>query len=113
MTNPPVNTTPGPAGLPPELPGSFDPEAIEIPEPAIFAEAGVTTSEWKLVIRYLMQLAGVGAVALANQIAQASEHVGLTLSPAMLDALVKLELAAGVAVVGYALSRGIRKLFTK
>ena len=78
------------------------------PEPQPLLEYGVTTSEWRLVVIYLKQLAAAGTAA---AIAYATARVGLHLdvSPQVLDVLVQLEVAGAVAVVGYAVSRGVRK----
>lgn len=83
-----------------------DPSALQEPQPLI--EAGVTTSEWRLVVRYLQQLAAAGTVALVGYLA-ARFGLKADIPPQLLDTLVQLELAGGVAIVGYALSRGIRK----
>lgn len=75
-----------------------------IPEPLPVAEAGVTTSEWALVVRYAYgaTLAGVAVIA---------ARVGL--NPPDVEAVVAATvLSVGVAVASYVYSRGVRKANT-
>lgn len=97
--NPPVQNPPVPPVVPPD-----------VPEPPIVAEQGVTTSEWKLALGFLAQAAAVGTADLVNVIGKAVWHTSVTIPPDLLQLLVSLEFAGAVAVAGYAVSRGIRKL---
>jgi hypothetical protein len=95
---------PGPA--PDPLPVIVPPV---VPEPPVVAEAGVTTSEWKLSIAYLAQAAAVGTAALVSH-AGALFGVHWAIPADLLQLVVDLEFGAGGIVATYAISRGIRKL---
>lgn len=143
---PPANPTPGPAPLPPEpgplpAPPPAPPASSGVPpvqnppvpdqplppiepppvgEPPIVAEQGVTTSEWRMVLGYLTQLAGVATVAVFTKVTAAicplvasaatcaSYHP--TIPPDLLQLIVPLEVAGAIGAAGYAISRGVRKL---
>lgn len=84
-------------------------QPIPVPEPSALVTAGVTTSEWLLVVRYGQQLAAAGT---ATVVAYITAKIGLHLAvpPEVLTAIVGLELSGAVAVVGYAISRGLAKM---
>lgn len=104
---------PAPIPEPAPEPTPAPPPSDIVPEPPILAEAGITTSEWKLAIGYLVQLAGLGTADLVNAIAGAVWHTSITIPPAVLAEIAGLEVAGVVAVAAYAISRGIRKLGAK
>lgn len=106
--NPPVQNPPV---VVPDLPPEVTPPPI--PEPPIVAEQGVTTSEWAALVRYGIQAAGVGTAQLANVISESIWHVGVVIPNSVQLFVGGLELAGALAVAGYALSRGIRKLGVK
>jgi len=111
-------------GIPPIVVPPITPAPL--PEPAPVAEAGVTTSEWLLAVRYLQQLLAVGTVAVFVKISSlacplvasvfslgnacASFHPGIPAD--LLTVIVGLEGTAALGVAGYAVSRGIRKAGT-
>jgi hypothetical protein len=110
---------PAPAPLPLPTPAPVPPAPVvppvnppPIPEPAPVAEAGVTTSEWKLVLAYLAQGAAVGTADLVNVVSNTIWHVSVVIPAPLLQAVVDLEFAAALAVGAYAISRGIRKFRT-
>jgi N-acetylmuramoyl-L-alanine amidase len=103
---PAPNPTPAPVPMPPL-------EPPPIPEPPVIAEQGVTTSEWKLALGYVAQLAGLGTAAVVNAVAQTVWHVSVTIPPELLQAIVDLEFAGAIIGGGYAISRGIRKMGAK
>lgn len=97
------------------------------PEPSPVAEAGVTTSEWQLAIRYLQQLLAVGTVAVVVKVsaiacplvaglfnlgANACANYHPTIPPDLLSMVVGLEVTGMIGVAGYAISRGVRKVGT-
>lgn len=82
-------------------------KAADVAEPVVVAEAGVTTSEWKLAIAYLAQL----AAAYTAQAALSAAHV--TLSPALASALGNFEVIGALVAASYVVSRGVRKLGVK
>ena len=94
-------TTPSVVPVPPTATPAVVPPVV--PVPPILGGAGVTTSEWKLVIGYVAQAAAVGTAAV---IAKFGFHV----SDADLQLIVNLEFAVAIPVVGYALSRGLAKV---
>lgn len=96
MVNDPTGPTPTPVVVP--IP--------DVPEPPVVAEQGVTTSEWKLALGFLAQLATAGTAA---GIAKLGYHV----DSATLGILVQLEFIGGLAVASYVISRGVRKLGAK
>jgi hypothetical protein len=99
--------------IPPGTPGAPPVVVIPpvVPEPPPVAEAGVTTSEWKLAIGYLAQGAAVGT---AFVVAHAGGLLGQhwTIPADLLQLVVDLEFAGGGLVAAYAISRGIRKAGT-
>jgi hypothetical protein len=127
VQNPPTEPTPPatvpPIPLPKPAPADPIPEpapvtvppviAPPVPEPPPIAEAGVTTSEWKLALAYLAQGAAIGTADLVNIVSKAVWHVSVTIPPDLLQLVVNLEFAAGGVVGLYAVSRGIRKLGAK
>jgi hypothetical protein len=109
---------PVPTPTPPAPPPTPDPPAPPVvvvpppvPEPPPVAEAGVSTSEWKLVVGYLAQGA---AVATALLIAHAGALFGQhwVLPPDALQLVVDLEFSGAGLVAAYAISRGVRKAGT-
>ena len=84
-----------------------DGKAADVSEPVVVAEAGVTTSEWKLALAYLAQL----AAAYTAQAALSAAHV--TLSPALASALGNFEVIGALVAASYIVSRGVRKLGSK
>ena len=102
---PPAVPTPPPAPVVPPIP------VPDVPVPAVVAEAGITTSEWALVVRYLYQLAAVGTVAVVTKVgALFGFHV--TIPTDLLTLIVGLEVTGAIGVGTYAVSRGIRKAGT-
>lgn len=119
--------TPAPAPEPSPPPIVVPPiTPAPVPEPAPVAEAGVTTSEWQLVIRYVQQLLAVGTVAvfvkvstLACPLAASLFTLGNacstfhpTIPSDLLSLIVGLEVTGAIGVAGYAVSRGVRKIGT-
>lgn len=100
----PVVTPPAPVPAPPPVVVVPPP----VPEPAPVAEAGISTSEWKLALGYIAQGAAVGtAFLVAHAGALFGQH--WTIPPDLLQLVVDLEFSGGAVVVAYAISRGIRK----
>jgi len=79
--------------------------AVDIPEPAAVAESGVTTSEWKLIVGYLIQLAAYGTTDAASQL-------GLSIPSAVVSQLAQVEVLGLIAVAVYVIGRSVRKLGT-
>jgi hypothetical protein len=109
---PPVVPPPAPTPAPPANIPPPDPPVVVVPpvvpEPPPIAEAGVTTSEWKLAIGYLAQGAAVGtAFVVAHVSGLFGQH--WVIPPDLLQLVVDLEFAGGGLVAAYAISRGIRK----
>lgn len=86
--------------------------APDQPEPGIVAEAGVSTSEWKLALVYLAQAAALGTADAVNVVAQAVWHTSVTIPAPLMQLAVNLEFAAAAVAVSYIVSRGIRKFGT-
>jgi hypothetical protein len=107
MQNPPTN--PQPVVVPP-LPPEVTPPPV--PEPQVIAEAGISTSEWTALVRYGAQAAGLATADLVDAISQSVWHVGVEIPSSVQLFVGGLEVAGAVAVAGYAISRGIRKLGT-
>lgn len=123
---PPV--TPQPAPQPDPTPPIVVPPISPppVPEPAPVAEAGVTTSEWALAVRYLQQLLAVGTVAVFVKVStlacplvatvftlgNACSTFHPTIPSDLLSLIVGLEVTGAIGVAGYAVSRGIRKVGT-
>lgn len=90
---------------PVEIPESG--KAADIAEPAVVAEAGVTTSEWKLALGYLAQLA-------ASYTAEAALKVAhISVDPSLASALGNFEVIGAIVAASYIVSRGIRKFGVK
>lgn len=111
ISSPPVDA--GPAAPPVEVPPvaitpppAVDPgPPVEIPEPPPIAEAGVSTSEWKVLVAYAVQLAGGATGAL---IASIGGHVdGQTL-----QILGGVEVFALAGAATWIIGRSIRKIGT-
>jgi len=79
----------------------------DVPEPAVVAEAGVSTSEWKLALGFVAQLFAAGTADAA------AKALGVHLDAATLGTLVNLEMVAAFVVGSYVVSRGIRKLYAQ
>jgi len=77
----------------------------DVPEPSAVAENGISTSEWKLAIAFLAQLAFTGTASVFT-------HLNMHVDAGTLNVIVQLEFIGGLAVVGYAISRGVRKFGT-
>jgi hypothetical protein len=93
------------AVYPPEVPPSIEiplPTPPDPTEPAVAVEAGVTTSEWKLVVAYITQLA---ITATGTIVAQAGFHV----SQSVLQYAANFEVLGAILAVSYVASRTIRK----
>ena len=82
-------------------------KAADVAEPSVVAEAGVTTSEWKLALGYLAQL----AASYTAEAALKAAHV--TLDPSLASALGNFEVIGAVVAAAYIISRGVRKLGAK
>lgn len=108
VSPPPFKEVPPVASNPPVPPVDAPPE----PEPAPVAEAGITTSEWKLALGFLAQGAAIGTADLVNAVAQAVWHVSVTVPAPLLQLLVDLEFAGAFVGGAYIVSRGIRKFGT-
>ncbi len=86
------------------------PAAVVIPlpvlpdpaEPAQIAEAGVSTSEWKLAVAYLTQLAGTAT-------AGAAAAAGFHFPTFIVQYAAQAEVLGAVLVAVYVLGRSIRK----
>lgn len=89
--------TPDPAPLP---------DPIYVPEPAPVAEAGVTTSEWKVLVGYVVQLAAGATGALVGK------ATGAQVDPQVLQIAAGLEVGLTVAAVSWIIGRAIRKVGT-
>ena len=96
---------------------SSDPTPVvttpDVPEPGVVAEAGVSTSEWKLALGYLAQAFALGTADAANAVSEAVFHQSVSIPAPLLQALVNVEFAAAFVVASYVISRGVRKLGTK
>jgi len=81
------------------------------PPPPSPIEPGISTSEYAVLVAFLRQLLAVGTAALVGY---ATLRLGLHVNvpPEVLQALVGLEVTGVLGVVGYAMSRGVRKLGT-
>lgn len=111
---PPVQNPPTPQPAPPPVdvpPISVSPP--DVPEPTPVAEAGITTSEWKALVYFAIQGAGLGTAALIKDIAASVFHVTLNIPQSTELFIGGLEVAGAFAVGAYALSRGIRKFRTQ
>src|SRR5579859_608052 len=82
-------------------------KATDVAEPGVVAEAGVTTSEWKLALGYLAQLA---ATYTAQAVAQSFHY---SLSASLASQLGNFEVVAALVVASYVVSRAIRKFGVK
>jgi hypothetical protein len=85
----------------------------DVPEPPVVAEAGVTTSEWKLALGFLAQAFAAVTLDAVNAVAAAAFHASVNVPPALLDLAVKLEFAGAFVAGTYIVSRGVRKLYAK
>jgi hypothetical protein len=85
----------------------------DVPEPPVVAEAGVTTSEWKALVYFAIQGAGVGTAALVKDIAASVFHTTVNIPMSTELFIGGLEVAGAFAVGAYAISRGIRKFKTQ
>ena len=82
-------------------------KAADVAEPVVVAEAGVTTSEWKLALGYLAQLA---ATYTAEAVLKAAH---ISLDPSLASALGNFEVIGALVAASYIVSRGVRKLGAK
>lgn len=107
--NPPL-VSPAPVTVPIPVqevpPVAVNPPSIDIPEPGPVAEAGVTTSEWKAFLGYVVQAAMIGTGAVAAKL------LGHPLDAPTITLIVQFEGIVAIPVVGYIVSRGLRKLGT-
>lgn len=71
-------------------------------EPTVAVEAGITTSEWKLALGFLIQLAVAGTGLIAARI-------GLHLDDATIAYVSGLEVAGAGLAASYVIGRSIRK----
>lgn len=101
------NPTPAPAPTPVPLPSEPIPIPVpDLPEPPPVAEAGVTTSEWKVLIGYVIQGAATATGLLVFK------ATGVHLDPTVLQIVGGAEVGLTLIGTTYIASRGIRKLGT-
>lgn len=95
-----LGVAPGPDPGPPPAP----PE-VDIPEPPLVAEAGVTTSEWKAMLGFAVQELAVGTTTVVGKLGGQIDNQ---------TALLIGGFELGLLFLGgaYIISRGIRKLGT-